>query len=302
MADSAANQSPDETLAIEQATRGRTAIAAWLAAISTLAGAVISGIAFGNLPDYDDRVVSINDALGQLATGGEIPAGRAAAQLQYIGDHQLEYLIGPLLSAAGGLLMFFVLAYLYRATRARTQALGRLAPIAIAVGAVSYAVGTAVVGVMRVVEGSNLAPDATNADALDAIGSGPIVVGTIIQLLGSLSLGFAFVLVCLHAMRAGLLTRFIGTLGMIAGATFVLPLDQQGIIRSFWLGAVGFLIAGRWPSEVPAWTTGRAVPWPSAREARMAGRPAPAPETPAPTPRPDDGLTQGQRRKKRKKG
>jgi hypothetical protein len=301
MADTAVNPSPAETLETEKATRGRAAIAAWLAAVTTLAGAILSGIAFGNLPDYDDRVVSINDALGLLATGGEIPAGRAAAQLQYIGEHPLDYLVGPLLSAAGGLLMFFVLAYLFRATRARTQALGLLALIAIAAGAVSYAVGTAVVGVMRVVEGSNLAPGATNSDSLDAIGSGPIVAGTIIQLLGSLSLGFAFVLVCLHAMRAGLLTRFIGTLGMIAGATFVLPLDQQGIIRSFWLGAVGFLIAGRWPSEVPAWKTGRAEPWPSAREARMAGRPAPAPDTPAPTPRPDDGLTQGQRRKKRKK-
>lgn len=302
MAETSATRAPEEILQAEEATRGRTAIAAWLAAICTLAGAVISGIAFGNLPDYDDRVVSINDALGQLAAGEEIPAGRAAAQLRYIGEHQLDYLIGPLLSAAGGLLMFFVLVYLFRATRARTQALGQLALIAIAVGAVSYAVGTAVVGVVRVIEGSNLAADATNADALDAIGAGPIVAGTIIQLLGSLSLGFAFVLVCLHAMRAGLLTRFMGTLGMIAGATFVLPLDQQGIIRSFWLGAVGFLIAGRWPSEIPAWKTGRAEPWPSAREARMAGRPAPAPETPEPTPRPDDNLTQGQRRKKRKKG
>lgn len=302
MAETAATQTPDEILASEQATRWRTAVAAWFAAITTLSGAIIGGLAFGNLPDYSERVVSINDALGHLAAGEQIPAGRAAAQLQYIGEHQFEYLIGPLLSAIGGLLMFFVLAYLFRATRARTQALGQLALIAIAVGAVCYAVGTAVVGVMRVVEASNLAADATNSDALDAIGSGPMVAGTLIQLLGSLSLGFAFVLVCLHAMRAGLLTRFMGTLGMIAGATFVLPLDQQGIIRSFWLGAVGFLIAGRWPTEVPAWKTGRAVPWPSSRATRAAGRPAPAPETPAPLPPPDDGLTQGQRRKRRKRG
>ncbi len=298
---------PEETLATETATRMRAAVSAWLAAILTLAGAVVSGIVFGKLPDLDDKVVTINDALGHLAAGTDIPPGRAVGQLQYIGDHQLEYVIGPLLSALGALFIFVVLAYLYRAVRARGGGLSQVALIAIAVGAVTYAVGTAVVGVMRVVEGAGLADDATNSDALDAIGSGSIVAGTILQLLGSLSLGFAFVLVALHAMRVGLLTRFMGILGMIAGATFVLPLDQQGIIRAFWLGAVGFLIAGRWPSPVPAWTSGQAEPWPSAREARDSraarrGEPAPAPETPAPTlPAPSDGPTQGQRRKKRKK-
>ncbi len=291
---------PEATLAVEAATRGRTAVLAWLAALSTLAGAIISGLAFGSLPGYDSRVVTITDALRDLSSGQKIPAGRAVLQLQYIGDHPLPYLVGPLLSAIGGLLIFFVLAFLFRATRARGGPLAQIALIAIAVGGVSYAIGTAVVGVMRVIEGTNLASDATNADALDAISAGPIVAGTIIQLLGSLSLGFAFVLVGLHAMRVGLLTRFMGILGMIAGATFVIPLDQQGIIRSFWLGAVGFLIAGRWPSPVPAWETGRAEPWPSSRQPRGRGgaEPVPAPDTPAPMP-PD--LTQGQRRKKRKR-
>ena len=292
---------PEETLAVEAATRGRTAILAWIAALSTLAGAIVSGLAFGNLPGYDSRVVTITDALRDLSSGQKIPPGRAVLQLQYIGDHPLPYLVGPLLSAIGGLLIFFVLAFLFRATRARGGPLAQIALIAIAVGAVSYSIGTAVVGVMRVVEGMNLASDATNADALDAISAGPVVAGTVIQLLGSLSLGFAFVLVGLHAMRVGLLTRFMGILGMIAGATFVVPLDQQGIIRSFWLGAVGFLIAGRWPSPVPAWETGKAVPWPSSRQPRGRGgaEPVPAPETPAPTP--PDGLSQGQRRKKRKR-
>lgn len=298
---------PEETLAQEDATRTRAAVCAWLAAILTLAGAIISGVVFGKLPDLDDQVVTINDALGDLAAGTAIPAGRAVGQLRYIGEHQLEYAAGPLLSALGALFIFVVLAFLYRATRARGGQISQVALIATAIGAVAYAVGTGVVGIVRVVEGANLAADATNSDALDAIGSGPIVAGTILQLLGSLSLGFAFVLVALHAMRVGLLTRFMGILGMIAGATFVLPLDQQGIIRSFWLGAVGFLIIRRWPSQVPAWTTGQAEPWPSAREARDAraarrGEPVSAPETPAPTlPSPTDGLTQGQRRKKRKK-
>lgn len=297
---------PDEVLADEDATRSRVAIATWIAAATTLAGAIISAIAFNGLPSYDDRVVTITDALGDLTTGTAIPQGRAALQLVYIGDHPVPFAIGPLLSGIGGVLMFFTLSYLYRASQRRSGQPGGIAIVAAAVGAVSYGLGTALVGVLRVVEGTGLDATATNSDALDAVGSGPIVIGTILQLLGSLTLGFAFVLMSLHAMRAGLLTRFMGILGMIAGATFVLPLDQQGIIRAFWLGAAGFLIAGRWPSPIPAWETGTAVAWPSARESREAraargAGPAPAPETPAPALPPSDGLTQGQRRKKRKK-
>jgi hypothetical protein len=84
------------------------------------------------------------------------------------------------------------------------------------------------------------------------------------------------VLIALNAMRVGLLTRFMGVLGIIVGVTFVLPLDQQGIIRVFWLGALGVLFLGRMPSGVPqAWTTGNAEPWPTQqqlREQRQAAR------------------------------
>jgi hypothetical protein len=124
------------------------------------------------------------------------------------------------------------------------------------------------------------------------------------MLAGGFALGFTLIMLCLNAMRAGLLTRFMGVLGMIVGATFVLPLDQQGVIRAFWLIALGFLIYGRWPSGTPqAWQTGEAVPWPSQaelREQRARGS-EPLPETPAPVPPSPGELTQGQRRKKRKK-
>lgn len=305
--DAAQPAHPEETLAWEAANRGKAAVSAWCAAALTITGAVLTGVAFNNLPEYTDRVVTVPDALADLAAGEPIPAGRAVSQLRYIGDHPLPFVAGPLLSASAALFAYLVLAYLFRATRARAPQTHQGALVAAAVGAVAYAVGTAVVGIARVLEGRGLADDATNSAALDAIGSGPIVAGTIIQLVGAFALGLAFVLISLNAMRAGLLTRFMGFLGIIVGATFVLPLDQQGIIRSFWLLALGFLLARRWPSGVPpAWDSGRAEPWPSAAEAREqrmrdAGTaPAPEPAAPAP-PAPDDGPTQGQRRKKRKR-
>ena len=79
----------------------------------------------------------------------------------------------------------------------------------------------------------------------------------------------AFALVALNAMRVGLLTRFQGVLGMIVGATLILPLDQFGLIRSAWLVLVGLLILSIWPRQrPPAWETAEAVPWPSQQQIR----------------------------------
>ncbi|CAB4873930.1 unannotated protein [freshwater metagenome] len=314
MTTGALTTSPSETLAWEAENRSRASVAAWLAAIMTLAGALLTSIAFNSMPKYEDRTVTIIDGLRDLAAGQPLPAGRAVLQLQFIGDHPLRFIPGPLLSALGALLLYFALAYLFRAARARSGALSQGVLISLATGAVTYAIGTMVIGIMRVVEGANLAANATNSDALDALQGGPMIVGTIIQLVGSFILGFALVMISLNAMRTGLLPRFIGIIGMLAGATFVLPLDQQGIIRAFWIGAIGFLIAGRWPSSVPAWQTGKAEPWPSAAEtqarkaaAREAAAAGAGATSPPPTDvqlpqQPEQQSTQDQRRKKRKRG
>jgi hypothetical protein len=56
---------------------------------------------------------------------------------------------------------------------------------------------------------------------------------------------------------------------MIVGGTLILPLDQFGIIRSFWLVSIGLLILGRSPKgRPPAWEKGDAVPWPSQQQIR----------------------------------
>ena len=69
----------------------------------------------------------------------------------------------------------------------------------------------------------------------------------------------------LNSMRVGLLTRFMGVLGIICGAALVL-LPQNPIVV-FWLLALAVLFAHRWPQGMPpAWETGTAVPWPSSAE------------------------------------
>ena len=97
---------------------------------------------------------------------------------------------------------------------------------------------------------------------------------------GQFALAFAFVLISLNAMRAGLLTRFMGVLGILVGVFPVLlsllasTLSGVGggpapIVQFFWLGALAYLFTGRWPNGLPkAWKTGKEEPWPSSQEMR----------------------------------
>lgn len=91
-----------------------------------------------------------------------------------------------------------------------------------------------------------------------------------VALAANLALGFGLVLVSLNAMRAGLLSRFLGVLGIIAGVLTVL-FRGAGIIEAFWLVAVGLIILDRWPGgRGPAWEEVEAIPWPSAADRQRA--------------------------------
>jgi hypothetical protein len=96
-------------------------------------------------------------------------------------------------------------------------------------------------------------------------------------------------------MRVGLLTRFLGYLGIFAGVMVIIPVVQLPVVQAYWLGSLAYLLTGRWPSGVPkAWSTGRAEPWPSAAEMReqraegikRQGRPKPGRKA-APAPEPE---------------
>ena len=115
------------------------------------------------------------------------------------------------------------------------------------------------------------AVDKTNSAASDALSPTATLVGQLIWEISALALGFGIAIISLNAMRVGLLTRFMGVLGVIVGVAVapILPIDQQGIIRVFWLAALGMLFLGRLPSGTPkAWTTGEAEPWPSQQQLR----------------------------------
>ena len=94
----------------------------------------------------------------------------------------------------------------------------------------------------------------------------------LMQAVGVFALGVAFVLLALNAMRVGLLTRFMGVLGIIVGVLFIIPLGSSlPIVQAFWLSrsACCSSAAGR-AGMPPAWVTGEAQPWPTQQELREA--------------------------------
>ena len=302
-------QDPQITLAWEAANRKRAAACAWAAGLLTIIGATLSSLSLSGLPTFDNEAVTATDAIRDLIAGNPIPPGRIALQAEWLSSRLTMPIIGTILYGIGSLLIFGVIVFLFKATRARNPGFGQLTLIAGAFGAVAFGVGRTVAqlsyyfGIASFNGGNNL-------QATEALTGGPFVAGQILWQLGAFAIGFAFIMLGLNAMRVGLLTRFMGVLAMIVGVTFILPLDQQGVLRAFWLATVGFVFILRWPGgrNPPAWISGKPEPWPSiaaARAQKASGNPpdsAPAPTLPAAASNgAGDDDTAGQLRKKRKR-
>ena len=87
----------------------------------------------------------------------------------------------------------------------------------------------------------------------------------------NVAFGLALVLTAVSAMRAGLLSRFMGILGVAVGVLFGLGGLGQAFLLFFWAGAVALILLDRWPGgRGPAWASGELVPWPTGAEIRAA--------------------------------
>jgi hypothetical protein len=289
--------SAEEALAWEAEHRQRAGLAAFAAAILTIVGVLLTTLGQPSSSEFDDKIVTVVDAMGRAAGGQTIPPGRISAYTVEVGQSPALPIAGAVLFGLGSLAVYFAMAYLFRAVRARKPEFQQVALVMAAIGAVGFGLGRAVSEIARYLGAADFvnAADKSNSAASDALSPSASLIGQVIWQAAALALGFAFVLIALNAMRVGLLTRFMGVLGIIVGVTFVLPLDQQGIIRVFWLGALGVLFLGRMPSGTPkAWTTGAAEPWPSQqqlreqREAARAQREPPRREEPERKPSPTE--------------
>jgi hypothetical protein len=270
MADDAL-RTEDDPLAWEARHGPKAALAAGVAAFCGLLGTILTAILNGQGPPAESRVVTIGEALSNAAAGRPQPQGHSATVLIYQGNHAIAFTIGGLLIAAAAIAVYPALAYLYRAAAARGR-VPRPALILTAVGAAGAGVGIGVSQTALTLAAADFvdAADRTNSAATDATNAPLIIAAATLGAIASILLAIGFILICLHAMRFGLLTRLMGIVGMFAGATLVIrDLDPFGAIRSFWLLALALLILGRMPKgRPPAWSVPEAVPWPTQQELR----------------------------------
>jgi hypothetical protein len=278
---------PDEILAEEARLRTKAGAAGIGAGIATMAAGVAGAIVYADVPS-----VPMLDALRERLSANPPAVPLKVKQALYYNDHAVEFILVAVLLALTAALMGLTLAFLYRATKARRPELPRAAVVATIAGATLVAVGELVLPISVVVETHKLAGDATPTvqEARDALLPPAAVVGGLMRQLGVFGLGAGFIMIALNAMKVGLLTRFMGVLGIIVGALTIVPLGASlPIVQAFWLAAIGALFLGYWPPGLPAaWTTGAAQPWPTQQEireermARKAERTGKAPEPSAP--------------------
>jgi hypothetical protein len=198
--------------------------------------------------------------------------------LRLVRDHESQVLVATFLQAIATALLAVPLWFLFKAAKARrpetpsaAKWLTLIAPPLMAV--ITIARQFVQIDVAKQVSAHLIAnpmfPKAANDYAKEQLSSGAAPVLEALVLAATLGIAFAFVLISLNAMRAGLLSKFMGILGIIVGALFVLPiLGQVPFVQLFWVAAIGLLALGRWPQggRGPAWETGEADPWPTARD------------------------------------
>lgn len=279
-----------EQLEWEARYRPRAAMAAIAAALLSLFGGIYSGLTFADVPR-----ASLLEALTRVEQPGAIggtPSLRVPLY-EWYADHVAQFMTAAVISASGALAIGGTLTFLAFATGARRVEFPRVGLYVPIVGSVLMAIALVLVAVGTDATVDDVLEGRRTVDAVNEVRGGSLLTtGQLVEVVGRFTLGAAFLLVSLNAMRAGLLTRFMGVLGIIAGVLLALPVfgGPLPVVQSFWLIALGVLFAGRWPGgEPPAWSTGTAVPWPSSaelREARSRGGRAEAPEAPEPQPQP----------------
>jgi hypothetical protein len=220
------------------------------------------------------------------------------------------FVTGAVLSGIGTLLLAVVLWYLFTATKARRPELQRTALILAIAGPILLAVAAILVQLNLIDRAGEFLASGprTETRADDLVADRPALIQSL-GLSGALALAFATIMIAQNAMRVGLLTKFLGILGIVVGALYVLgmvfPLGTD-VIRLFWLIAVGLVILGWWPGgRGPTWETGVAEEWLSPAQRRAVeqaeAEQAAAEAAPANGNGADDAVTRTRSPRKRKK-
>lgn len=260
----------EQRTAYESERRARLAVPAVAGGVLYLLSGIILSATLKELP-----AVGIVQGLEPALRGEANPAvSPRAAEVKYIDHHAFGLIAGTVLTAIAVAALTLVLLFIVDAARFRRPTWPAARPLVLA-GGVGVALLNVVHEVVLVIEAHKFATggDFTNKAvdrALLTAGSGGIILG-LLGLLAALALAVGMIAVMLGSMRAGLLPRWLGVLGILSGLLF-LPFfgtTTLQLIPTFWLVATGILLMERWPAgDPPAWAAGEARPWPTQAEMR----------------------------------
>jgi hypothetical protein len=272
-------EDPQKQLEWEARQRPRAGIAA-IVAVLTMLGGLIGTVQLGNDVPNPSGIEALQRAV-KPGPVDQLPTLQIAA-LEYLTDHQAAWLLLGVLGMIGAIAGGWSMGFLAVATRARRPELRRWVVYLPIVGGVLAGLAfflrevAQLVHANQVLDGPRTVAEATNIGGL-------LIFASALGFFGQLATAGGYVLVSLHAMRAGLLTRLLGTLGIGAGVFTILPILPFGPLLQLLLQAALALMFFRlWMGGIPpAWESGRAEPWPS-RKPLPPTPPAPQPAGPAP--------------------
>jgi hypothetical protein len=266
----------------EQERRAKVALFAIAAGVLLFVGSAYGDyVVFAHYPTVG-LLQGLTPAIEGIARAAADPR---SAHVLFTAHHTGGLIFASLIVGAGSLSMIPVLRYVYAATAFRR-------PSALPVWKYFATIGGVVAAVFAVaiqtVDASKARDFARHADRSEhavnqAITSSLHLTLSYPATAGQLALALAFGMISLNAMRAGLLTRLMGILGIVAAVLFEipLPLEPLPIEQVVWLVGFGSLASGRTQSTLPpAWASGEAEPWMTQQQLREQRESGTAPRRP----------------------
>lgn len=190
-----------------------------------------------------------------------------------IDDNSGPFIAGAVVQALGALALMGVFLYLYRATAHRESQMPKWFIYFVFAGPILYALSSILGSFDQVDKASEFVDRGVfrgerGGDVAEDVQGDINGVTAAFAYAGTIAVAFLFVMLPLRARRVGLLSAFMGILGVICGALLVLPLLPP-IVQLFWLLAIAALFLGKWPGgRGPAWESGESEPWPSPAQRR----------------------------------
>jgi hypothetical protein len=261
-----------ERVAYESERRGLLSVPAFAGGVLYLLSGIIISETLKGAPSVG-LLQGIEPALSGVSNPTVSPR---AAEVKFISHHTLPLIAGSVLAGIAIGALTLVLLLLVDATRFRrpeswslTRPLVLFGGVAVAVVSIGHQVLSAIL-THHFVVGHDFSGHAVELALTKGTAN---QLSDYFDLVAGLALATGMIATMVGAMRVGLLTRWVGALGIFTGVLIFLPIGGATleVVPAFWMVAMGMLYAERWPGgDPPAWTSGQSRPWPSRADQRAA--------------------------------